>query len=109
MPDHLHALLRQNSDGNPVSDAVGGFKRMTSLRAKPETYPKDPALWRPTYDDVLVPGHDAAHTKLQYMHLNPVKRGFVERAEEWNWSSARLYFSDCRGIVTVEPLGHLMK
>ncbi len=109
MPDHLHALLRQELDGNPVSDAVGGFKRMTSLRVKPDAYPKKLSLWRPTYDDVLVPGLNAAHTKLNYMHQNPVKKGLVERSEDWNWSSAGFYFYERPGIVEVEPLGHQIK
>ena len=30
-------------------------------------------------------------TLLDYMHLNPVRAGFVERAIDWCWSSARWY------------------
>ena len=29
--------------------------------------------------------------KLEYMHLNPVRAGFVKRAVDWGWSSARWY------------------
>ena len=29
--------------------------------------------------------------KLEYLHMNPVKAGFVEKAEHWAWSSARNY------------------
>ena len=25
--------------------------------------------------------------RLDYMHLNPVRKGFVQRPEEWAWSS----------------------
>ena len=28
---------------------------------------------------------------LAYMHQNPVKRGYVDEAEHWRWSSARSY------------------
>ena len=28
---------------------------------------------------------------INYIHLNPVRRGLVERAEDWAWSSARWY------------------
>lgn len=28
---------------------------------------------------------------IEYIHLNPVRRGLVERAEDWEWSSARWY------------------
>jgi hypothetical protein len=29
--------------------------------------------------------------KLRYMHRNPVKRGLVLEAEQWEWSSFRSY------------------
>jgi REP-associated tyrosine transposase len=28
---------------------------------------------------------------IDYIHLNPVRRGLVERPEDWEWSSARWY------------------
>ena len=31
------------------------------------------------------------HEKVQYIHLNPVEAGLVERAEDWRWSSVRDY------------------
>lgn len=37
--------------------------------------------------------------KIGYIHQNPVRRGMVERAEDWRWSSA----GDCLGVPgTVE-------
>jgi hypothetical protein len=39
--------------------------------------------------------------KLVYMHENPVKRGLVLSAEEWNWSSARFYGSGEQGVVKI--------
>jgi putative transposase len=26
--------------------------------------------------------------EIEYLHMNPVRRGLVERAVDWNWSSA---------------------
>jgi REP-associated tyrosine transposase len=28
---------------------------------------------------------------IDYIHANPVRRGLVARAEDWEWSSARWY------------------
>jgi putative transposase len=36
------------------------------------------------------------------MHRNPVKRGLVERPEDWDWSSFRHYATGERGIVEIE-------
>lgn len=32
-----------------------------------------------------------AHAMIDYIHQNPVRRGLVERATDWEWSSARWY------------------
>ena len=39
--------------------------------------------------------------KLRYMHRNPVKRGLVERPEQWKWSSYRAYCFGESGMVRV--------
>jgi putative transposase len=98
MPDHLHALLQQTGDGNPVSDAIGGFKRMASIKSRPIGYPEG-SLWRATFDDVPVPGSEAAMTKLAYMHNNPIRRGIVEQPESYLWSSAAWYTYDTDEII----------
>jgi len=37
--------------------------------------------------------------KAEYIHLNPVRRGWVKWAEDWNWSSVqrRVRWSEGRG------------
>src|SRR5579859_3213527 len=31
------------------------------------------------------------HAMIDYIHANPMRRGMVERAVDWEWSSARWY------------------
>jgi REP element-mobilizing transposase RayT len=38
--------------------------------------------------------------KLEYIHLNPVKRGYVDKPEHWRYSSARNYLGH-EGLMTV--------
>ena len=33
----------------------------------------------------------ALRAAIEYIHANPVRRGLVARAEDWEWSSARWY------------------
>jgi putative transposase len=40
--------------------------------------------------------------KLRYMHRNPVKRGLVEKPEDWAWSSFRHYATGIEGAVEIE-------
>jgi putative transposase len=48
-------------------------------------------FWTPKYYAFEIYSHDKLDEKLHYMHLNPVRAGFVERAVDWKWSSARWY------------------
>ena len=102
MPDHLHALLVQRTKEPVVPLLMEGFKSVSSRRIHPTGYPAG-SLWTDRYDDVPVPGADAARTKLEYMLANPVRRGIVERPEEYLWSSARDHFGLGKGIVTIAP------
>jgi len=36
------------------------------------------------------------------MHRNPVKRGLVEKPEDWAWSSFRHYLTGEEGVVEIE-------
>jgi hypothetical protein len=40
--------------------------------------------------------------KLRYIHRNLVKRGLVERPEDWGWSSFRHYANREVGMVEIE-------
>ena len=54
-------------------------------------------LWRgnrlghPKYDSFEIDSRQKLEEKLTYLHLNPVRKGFVDRAVDWKWSSARWY------------------
>ena len=54
-------------------------------------------------------GHDRniwsaeeAHEKLRYIHGNPVRRGLVERPEEWLWSSARVRSENADPVLRID-------
>ncbi|MGH7867595.1 MAG: REP-associated tyrosine transposase [Candidatus Dormibacteraceae bacterium] len=40
--------------------------------------------------------------KLNYMHANPVRRGLVGSAEEWQWSSFRYYYLGDDSVLTMD-------
>jgi len=98
MPDHLHALLYQDGSGSLVSDFMQAFKGLTSKKCRPHQY-ADSNLWRRRYDDIPIPGSNAARIRIEYIHGNPVRRGLVEQAENYPWSSARDYLELSSGIV----------
>ena len=43
------------------------------------------------------------HQKIDYIHMNPVKRGYVDEAEQWRYSSARDYVGEM-GLLPVDKV-----
>lgn len=48
-------------------------------------------VWQEGIHPQVIISDDIFRQKIEYIHNNPVKRGFVERAEHWIYSSARNY------------------
>lgn len=106
MPDHLHIL----SDGaRKPSEALRFIKGIMSRRiidylkehnyqssldklrhgkqARHYTY----SLWEHHSNVMLLTSEGVFMQRVHYTHNNPVRAGLVERAEEYRWSSARIW------------------
>ena len=59
-------------------------------------------FWQARYYDFKVWSEEKRVEKLRYIHRNPVKRGLVERPEDWLWSSFHHYLTGEEGMVEIE-------
>ena len=110
MPEHVHVVLWPHH-GVKISDILTTVKQSVSKRGllwlkkhAPEflDWLKDvqpngrviSRFWQRGggYDRNLR-SVDDVHAKIEYVHLNPVRRGLVDRAEDWAWSSFRAWQS----------------
>jgi hypothetical protein len=41
------------------------------------------------------------HQKLNYLHNNPVETAFVEKSEDWLYSSAKDYCTGKKGMIDI--------
>ena len=73
-----------------------GVARMGMAEGEPAQF------WQKRYYDRNVRDHEEFVEKLRYIHRNPVKRGLVERPEDWEWSSFRHYATGEVGVVEIE-------
>jgi putative transposase len=48
-------------------------------------------LWQGRFFDRALRTVKEYHEKVEYLHLNPVRRGLVLRPQDWRWSSMREY------------------
>jgi putative transposase len=46
----------------------------------------------------------ALAASLGYIHLNPVRRGLVDRASDWRWSSAGWYEGQLKNDLRPDPI-----
>jgi putative transposase len=95
MPEHIHLLV---SEPRRESLAVALQALKLSVVRRSEQRP----FWQARYYDFNVFTESKRVEKLDYMHYNPVKRGLLERMEQWPWSSYRCYCTGDHGQVHVE-------
>ena len=97
MLNHLHLLIRAPD----VTACVRDFKRHTSRQIHKSLRRYEPSvlplfvdetghfrLWKPDNKPKLVETERFFLQKLNYIHENPVRKGYVEFPEHWKWSSA---------------------
>jgi putative transposase len=85
MPDHWHALICPRSPIT-ISAALQNVKRVSSLRINRLRRTHGPR-WQHQFWDRFVRHAREFTERLEYMHMNPVRRGLVEKPDQWRWSS----------------------
>jgi putative transposase len=108
MPEHVHLLVYPRGSETTVGKVRSKIKEPVAPRAigwleksAPDWLPRITVqegkrtrrrFWQPGG------GYDRSatelatiHSMIDYIHNNPVRRGLVERATDWEWSSARWY------------------
>ena len=71
--------------------------RALKLRHKEES---DYQVWQEGSQPKQIQNDDMMWQKLEYIHMNPVKRGYVDDPLHWRYSSARSYAGQT-GLVDV--------
>ena len=80
MPEHPHLIVSEPKQRR-LALTLQMIKQMVSRKLRsPEA--KTP-FWSPRYYDFNVWSDGKRIEKLRYMHRNPVKRGLVEKPEDW--------------------------
>ena len=95
MPEHIHLLVSE-----PVRESLA--TGLQALKLSVARRSKQIPFWQARHYDFNVFTEGNRAEKIEYMHWNPVKRGLVERMEQWRWSSYRSYRTGEEGPVRVE-------
>jgi len=101
MPEHVHLLISEPAHGTP-STLLQMLKQRVSLELRAKLGLRDsgpPQFWHRRFYDFNVWTQKKMAEKLDYMHMNPVKRGLVAHPKDWTWSSFNFYAG--RGDVPI--------
>jgi len=113
MTNHMHVIM--SSKHKKLSDTFRDFKRFTATQilqslkenkresrriwmlqqfkyaAQKHKRNRHLQFWRHDNHAVILESYKFTRQKLAYIHMNPVKAGFVEYADHWMYSSQRNY------------------
>ena len=98
MPEHVHPLISE-PELSKLSVTIQMLKQITSQKLRPKHLPH---FWQVRYYDLPVWSEAKRIEKLRYIHRNLVRRGLVERPEDWKWSSFVHHATGVKGIVEIE-------
>ena len=85
LPDPWHAIIMPPYPST-VSRVMESIK-VSSTRLINKLRADRGVLWQGRFFDRALRTVKEYHEKVEYIHLNPVKRGLVTKPEEWKWSS----------------------
>ncbi len=75
------------------------LRRLRALKLRHKTR-SEYQVWQEGSHPKQIANEEVMRQKLEYMHNNPVKRGYVDEAVHWRYSSARNY-AGLRGLIDV--------
>jgi REP element-mobilizing transposase RayT len=79
MPDHLHILVQSEETSTSLPMFVRAFKSFASRAARRR-------LWQRGYYEHIMRSDESLITTAEYIVNNPVRRGLVQRREDYRWS-----------------------
>jgi putative transposase len=123
MPNHIH-LIGQAERGRSLSALIRDFKRQTSrallrkleadgreslvtfFRSTPLRRPgnTEAKVWQDGFHPIAVEDHERFLQKLEYLELNPVRKGCVDEPEHWRYSSARNRLNGDHSVLEIDSI-----
>ena len=97
LPDHFHMIIRPQMPEN-YSKIISTIKRYFSKRCDPKFYEhliqsqsrsrqRYKPVWQKRFYEHTLRDEKDYRTRLDYIHFNPVKHGYVDAANKWRYSS----------------------
>lgn len=117
LENHLHMIVKSDD----LSKSMASFKKYTARQIidllkmrnvttildqlafykKAHKNDREYQLWQEGIAPKLIQSDAMMVERINYIHHNPIKRGYVDEAKHWRYSSARNYDGDT-GLIEIE-------
>lgn len=117
MENHLHLVGRSHDFSSEMKNfksftarsivdtlrqsAPSAVLRQLAVSKKRHKADQEFQVWQEGFHPEAILSESMLRDKIEYIHLNPVRRGYVEIPEHWRYSSAGQYV-DRPGLVSIE-------
>jgi putative transposase len=112
LPEHLHAIstlpqgdddfsLRWRQIKSAFSRAIEKDERISNSRLRKQ----ERGVWQRRFWEHVIRYEEDFNRHIDYIHINPIKHGYVQRAADWQFSSFHRYVklgilpADWAGVV----------
>ena len=103
MKKFTSSQLKKSILENPVESRKEWMLGLMSEAGMSNKQNRNFQLWQQDNHPIPLTTMKIAHQKLDYIHNNPVEAGFVDKPEEYLYSSARDYYGT-RGLIDIKML-----
>lgn len=120
MDNHIHLIARAPG----LNNTIQSFKRHTAkqiltmakktgrewlinhfaFHTKTHKTESEHQVWQEGAHPQLIQGDKMLNQKIDYIHNNPVERGWVDTPEHWRYSSARNYFLEDHSLIEIDSI-----
>ena len=107
--EDLSAIIRRHKSYTAravIDNLVKGnrFYLLKQLEFGKKMYKKDQKyqVWQDGFQPKLIQSNEMMMQKIEYVHNNPVMRGYMEKPEYWIYSSAKSYLTPEKGVLDLE-------
>ena len=120
MPNHIHLIAEHEQlpvmlgrfksfTARSIIDHLKGYNNqhyLSRLKSRKLKHHRDSEhqVWQEGLHPKQLFTAEIVEQKVNYIHLNPVKAGFVDSPDDWRYSSARNYMGE-EGLIQVNRFG----
>ena len=115
MLNHIHLIIQAPNVGGFLRD----FKSHTAKALIKNLEKTSPNIlkkfrytgsgynfWQKTNMPIPIFTEKIFQQKLNYIHHNPVRKGYVANPEDWEWSSASYYYAGMQGGIEIDDINN---